>query len=324
MAERSDWACPPHLQPKADELAFNLAAALDAVVTLKAHIPDDAFTASILGTERVGSGVVIGDDGLILTIGYLITEAESIWITTNDGRVVAGHPLAFDFGSGLGLVLPLGHLGLAPMPRGSIDTVDVGDDVTVIGGGGRKHALSTQIFARREFAGYWEYVLDTALFTTPAHPAWSGAALVDDGGRLVGIGSLFVQEAFDGEMVKGNMFVPIDLLGPIELAMRTTGRAPGPPRAWLGMYTVEHDGNLVVSALADGGPADRAGVHLGDVVLEVAGERATDLADFFRRVWSLGPAGTEVPLTLRRDGAPFAIGVRAADRAAFLKQPQLQ
>jgi S1-C subfamily serine protease len=193
MSEHADWSCPAHLQPKAEEVAFDLQAALASVVLLKARIPEDAFTASILGTERVGSGVVIGEDGLILTVGYLITEADSVWITANDGTVVAGHPLAYDFASGFGLVLPLARLPVAPLARGSSASVGAGDDVIAIGAGGRAHALNTQVFAKREFAGYWEYVLDAALFTTPPHPAWSGAALVDDGGQLVGIGSLFVQ-----------------------------------------------------------------------------------------------------------------------------------
>jgi S1-C subfamily serine protease len=324
MAEPTDWSLPPSLQPQPGEVAFDLAAALGAVVMLKAEIPEDAFTAPILGTERVGNGVVIRDDGLILTIGYLITEAESIWITANDGSVVPGHPLAYDYASGLGLVLPLGRLRVPPLARGSIDGIDVGDDVIVAGRGGRTHALKAQVFAKREFAGYWEYVLDEALFTTPPHPEWSGAALVDDAGRLVGIGSLFVQEEFDGETVKGNMFVPVDLLAPILDALLASGRPPGAPRGWLGMYTVEDKGRLVVTGLADTGPAARAGVRPGDVVVEVAGERIDGLAALFRAVWRQGPAGTTVKLTLARDGAMIGLDVRLADRNDYLKKPRLQ
>jgi len=312
------------MQPKADEVGFDLAATLAAVVMLKAEIPDDAFTASILGTERVGNGIVIRDDGLILTIGYLITEAESIWITANDGTVVAGHSLAYDAGTGLGLVLPLGRLSVRPLARGEAATVVPGDDVIVIGRGGRAHALKAQVFAKREFAGYWEYLLDEALFTTPPHPEWSGAALVDESGLLVGVGSLFVQEEFDGETVKGNMFVPVDLLAPILDAMLASGHAPGPPRSWLGMYTVEDKGRLVVSGLADGGPADEAGVRLGDVVVEIAGERVAELAHLFRCLWRQGPAGSEVALTIVRNGAPVHLKVRTGDRNAYLKKPRLQ
>jgi S1-C subfamily serine protease len=324
MADDSDWSCPAHLQPRAADVAFDLAPALDAVVMLKAHIPEDAFTAPILGTERIGSGAVIRDDGLILTIGYLITEAESIWITGNDGTVVAGHPLAYDFASGLGLVLPLGRLGLAPLARGSAAATDAGDEVIVAASGGRRHALKARMLTKRPFAGYWEYVLDEALFTVPAHPAWSGAALVDDAGRLIGIGSLLVQEELDGEAIKGNMFVPVDLLEPIFDAMLTSGRAPGPARPWLGMYTVDHEGGLVVSALADGGPAEKAGVEAGDIVVEVAGDKVTDLAALFRRVWGLGPPGTDVALSLLRGGNTLHVTVRAGDRSEYLRKPRLQ
>jgi S1-C subfamily serine protease len=324
MADDSDWSSPAHLQPRAADVTFDLAAALDSVVMLKAQIPEDAFTAPILGTERIGSGVVIRDDGLILTIGYLITEAESIWITGNDGTVVAGHPLAYDFASGLGLVLPLGRLGVAPMARGSASAADTGDEVIVAASGGRRHSLKARLLVKRPFAGYWEYVLDEALFTIPAHPAWSGAALVDDAGRLIGIGSLLVQEEQDGEAIKGNMFVPVDLLEPIFDAMVTSGRAPGPARAWLGMYTVDHDGGLVVSALAEGGPAEKAGVEPGDIVLDVAGDKVSDLAGLFRRVWSLGPPGTDVRLSLMRGGTTLHVTVRAGDRSEYLRKPKLQ
>jgi S1-C subfamily serine protease len=324
MAEPTNWAFPSHMQPSATGVGFDLARALDAVVMLHADIPDDAFTASVLGTERVGNGIVIRDDGLILTIGYLITEAESIWITANDGTVVEGHPLAFDFPSGLGLVLPLGRLGTPTMPRGSAATVESGDDVIVIGRGGRAHALAAQVFARREFAGYWEYVLDEALFTTPPHPEWSGAALVDGDGMLVGVGSLFVQEMVDDETVKGNMFVPVDLLEPILDDLLHRGRRADPPRPWLGMYTVDDKSRIVVNALVTDGPADRAGMRIGDVVTEVAGGRPAGLADFFRKLWACGPAGTDVTLTVARDGRPTRIVVHTADRGESMKKPRLQ
>ena len=324
MSQVQEWAFPEALQPSPEELRFDLAHAIDAVVLVRTFIPEDAFTAGILGTERAGYGVVIRADGLVLTIGYLLTEASTIWLTTNRGDVVNGWPLAYDQATGFGLIQPLGALAAPWLERGSASGVAVGDRVTVLGHGGRIHALKTNVVAKREFAGYWEYVLDEALFTTPPHPAWSGAALVDDGGRLVGIGSLFVQEEFDGETVKGNMFVPIDLLAPIFDAMVTSGRPPGPGRAWLGMYTVDYDGGLVVSALADRGPAEQAGVQPGDIVAEVAGERVSELAEFFRRVWRQGPPGTEVPLTLLRGGSRVQVVVRAGNRTDFLRKPRLQ
>lgn len=323
MSEPSDWAFPPELQPNPEQARFDLEAALNSVVMVRAEIPQDAFTASILGTERVGNGVVIRADGLVLTIGYLITEAQTIWLTTNAGIALAGHALAYDQVTGFGLIQPLGRLGVPALQCGSAKSCAVGDDVTVIGHGGRSHALQAKIIAKREFAGYWEYVLDEAVFTAPAHPQWGGTALVGRDGRLLGIGSLLVQEALGGETVQGNMIVPIDPLEPILGDMLAMGRANRPSRPWLGMYTTDASGQLVVGGLADGGPADRAGVRPGDLVLEVAGERASTLADLFRKVWRLGSAGVEVPLTLGREGALVRMRVRSADRSDFLKKPQL-
>jgi S1-C subfamily serine protease len=323
MADTANWAFPAALQPSPDEAQFDLAAALDAVVLLRTEVPEDAFTAPILGTERAGNGVVIRDDGLVLTIGYLITEAQSIWLTTNRGTVVQGHALAYDQSTGFGLVLPLAPLGVQPLQRGSPRLAEPGAAVIVIGQGGSAHSLKAKIIARREFAGYWEYVLDEALFTAPAHPQWGGAALVGEDGRLLGIGSLLVQELVGGKTVDGNMFVPIDLLEPILEDLLKLGRAARPPRPWLGMYTTEMEGHLVVGGLAPGGPAERAGVRLGDLVLEVEGKSVKGLATLFRSIWALGPAGTEVALTVSRRGVTSKLQIRSADRSDFLKKPRL-
>jgi S1-C subfamily serine protease len=290
---------------------------------LRAEVPEDAFTAQILGTERLGNGVVIRDDGLILTIGYLITEATAVWITTAQGAVLAGHPLAYDQATGFGLVLPLGRLGLPALARGSAALARVGDDVVVAGHGGRAHALKGQIFDKREFAGYWEYVLDEALFASPAHPQWGGSALIGSDGRLLGIGSLLVEEKQGDKSVQGNMFVPVDLLEPILEDLVKRGRTRRAARPWLGMYTTEMGAKLVVAGLASGGPADRAGIKLGDVVVAVAGERPQGLADLFRRVWALGPAGAEIPLTVARSGKRTDLQLSSVDRNDILKKPQL-
>jgi S1-C subfamily serine protease len=323
MSDTKSWAFDESLQPRAEELAFDLAPVLDAVVLLRAEIPDDAFTSSILGTERIGYGTVIRDNGLVLTIGYLITEAENIWLTSNAGTVVAGHALAYDQASGFGLVQALGDLRAPVLQRGSAATVAAGDQVFVIGHGGRSHALKAEVFAKREFAGYWEYLIEDALFTVPAHPQWGGAALVDKGGRLVGIGSLLLQETVDEEADQGNMFVPIDLIEPILEDLIKRGRAARAPRPWLGMYTQQEEGRLAVRGLAPGSPAERAGVKVGDLVLGVAGERTSSLADFLRRVWRLGGPGVEVPLMLARQGDVLRLNVHSADRNDFLKKPRL-
>jgi S1-C subfamily serine protease len=322
MAETSNWAFPPRLQPRPEDLRFDLAAALRSVVLVHAEIPDEAFTASILGTERIGHGTVIDEDGLVLTIGYLITEAESIWLTTQDGQVVPGHALAYDQVTGFGLILPLGQLNAPPIERGSAAATGVGDSVIVIGHGGVEHSLDAKVIARREFAGYWEYLLDDALFTSPPHPQWGGTALVGQDGRLLGVGSLLVQETVGTETLDANMFVPIDLLEPILEDMKRLGRPARRPRPWLGMYTTPMQGNLVVGALTQGGPAHRAGVRLGDVVLEVAGEPVSDLADLFRRIWSTGSAGAVVPLTLARGKTTSRIRITSGDREDFLTKPR--
>ena len=323
MAEQGSWAFPKGIQPRQEELRFDLDSALDAVVQLRSEIPEDAFTASILGTERAGNGIVIRDDGLVLTIGYLITEAQSIWLTTNRGVAVAGYPLAYDQVTGFGLVQPLGHLDVPALPRGSAASCAIGDDVIVIGHGGRAHALKAKIIGRREFAGYWEYVLDEALFTAPAHPQWGGAAVVGMNGRLLGIGSLLVEEALEGKQTQGYMIVPIDLLEPILDDMTKLGRPNRPPRPWLGMYATQANNQIVVGGLADAGPAQRAGIRQGDLVLEVAGQRVSSLADLFRKVWALGAAGSEIPLTLAREGSLLNVRLQSVDRNDILKKPQL-
>ncbi|MEK7875077.1 MAG: S1C family serine protease [Pseudomonadota bacterium] len=323
MSEPQQWAFPESLQPKADETQFDLARALDAVVLVRAEVPDNGYTAGTLGTERAGYGVVIREDGLVLTIGYLITEASQIWLTTNRGTVVAGYPLAYDQATGFGLIQPLGKLDAPHLQRGLVSDTKVGDSAFVIGHGGRAHALKTRLIGKREFAGYWEYLLDEALFTAPAHPQWGGAALLDVQGDLIGIGSLLVQQEVNGVAIYVNMFVPIDLLNPILDAMLQTARSPHPPHPWLGMYTQDPEGKLVVGNLSPSGPAERAGVQVGDMVLGVGALRVHGLAELFRAVWRLGAAGVDVPLTLARAGDVFHVTVKSADRNDFLKKPNL-
>jgi S1-C subfamily serine protease len=219
-------------------------------------------------------------------------------------------------------VLPLGRLDAVALERGSTAALCVGDDVIVLGFGGLQHCLNAKIIAKREFAGHWEYVLDEALFTAPPHPQWGGTALVSTTGRLIGVGSLLVQEAVSGESFDANMFVPIDLLEPVLDEMITFGQPARPPRPWLGLYATELQGRLVVSAVTQGGPAYRAGVRAGDFVLEVAGHPIATLPDLFRSIWRVGPAGTEIPLTVVRGQATSQVRVRSADRNAYLMKPR--
>jgi len=323
MAEQKDWAFPAELRPKQEDWRFDLDTALDAVVQLRSEIPEDAFTAPLLGTERGGNGVVIRDDGLILTIGYLVTEASQIWLTTNRGTVCAGFPVGYDQQTGFGLVQPLGKLGVRAIPRGTVSSCRVGENVVVAGAGGAAHALKATVFAKREFAGYWEYVLDEAVYTAPAHPQWGGSALIGADGKLLALGSLLVQEKVDGGVLQGNMLVPIDLLDPILEDLTQTGRSSRPPRPWLGLYATEAGARLVVAGLAPNGPAENAGVKVGDVIVEVAGDKPLTLADLWRRVWRIGPPGVEVPIKLFRKDRAVTARLRSADRADFLKKPHL-
>ena len=305
---------------KEPEVELDVDAMLSSLVSVRSEVPEDALTAPVLGTERMGNGVVIGDRGLVLTIGYLVTEAQTLWITDHRGAAVPGHVLGYDQDSGFGLVQALQTLPVPPMELGVSAACDVGDPVVVAGHGGGDALVTGRIIAKREFAGYWEYVLDEALFTAPAHPNWGGAALVGSDGRLLGVGSLLVQTvSSSGEKGGANMVVPIDLLKPILEDMKLYGRPNRPARPWLGFLVQDIGSHLVVASTYDGCPADRAGVEVGDLVVEVAGESIDGLAELFRKVWGIGPAGTEIPLTIVRDGEPRPVVLESIDRDARLK-----
>ncbi|MGQ9370972.1 S1C family serine protease [Azospirillum sp. ST 5-10] len=325
MRTSEGWRIPPEYQPDPEALAYDLERALSSVVLLRATAPRDAFTAESLGTERAGQGVVIRDDGLVLTIGYLIVEAEEVWLTTNDGRAVRAHVVAYDHTSGFGLVQALGPLGVPALAMGDARRVQPGDNVVVAGAGGRVHALAARVVARQEFAGYWEYLLDDAIFTAPAHPFWGGTALIGPDGALVGIGSLQLQYQVPDERVMPlNMSVPIDRLKPILDDLLTHGRVQGPPRPWLGAYFTQNEaGQVVLAGLAGDGPAKRAEMRAGDVVRAVAGEPVGTLAELYRALWAVGPAGVDVPLTLEREGDVFDLRVGSAVRERFLKAAPL-
>jgi S1-C subfamily serine protease len=293
-----------------------------SVTKLRSVVPEDAFTAGILGSQRTGNGVVISPDGLVLTIGYLMTEATDVWLTNADGREVAAHPLAYDQVTGFGLVLPLQKLNLPCMILGTSADLAVGSKVHVLSAREFAAPQDARVLARREFAGAWEYLLDDAIFAAPAHPHWSGAALVDEAGQLVGLGSLLVREIIAGEEINANMFVPIDLLKPILETLRTQGRADRQPRPWLGIYAVEVTGRVYVTGVVEGGPAQSADIREGDVITQVADHEVSTLPDFYRRLWAVGPAGSGVPLTTVRGGARMHLNVRSVDRGALLKRPQ--
>jgi S1-C subfamily serine protease len=315
---------PRRDEPHAAEQSFDLGRALRSIVTIQSSIPEDAFTAQTLGEQRSGSGVVIRDSGLVLTIGYLITEAENVWIARADGRVTQGHALAVDPESGFGLVQALDRLDCPALEFGRSALAGIGDPIVVAAGGGTNVVRGT-IVGKQEFAGYWEYYLDEAIFTSPAHPFWGGAGAIGADGRLLGIGSLHVEQVSEREGPRDvNMIVPIDLLPPILDDLLTYGRPNRPARPWLGVYSAENGGEIVVAAVSDRGPAANAGIKRGDVITGVGGEEVSDLGDFYRKLWALGAAGVEAPIEILRDGRTYGVTVRTADRASFLKRPRLQ
>src|SRR5579872_2160478 len=324
MASVSDWKVPNSAQPKPDDYSYDLDLALASIVALRATVPADAFTTETLGTERVGNGVIIRSNGLILTIGYLVTEADTIWLTLNDGRSVPGHLLGYDQETGFGLIQALAKLDMPALEIGKSAAASLGERVVVGGAGGRPRSVAARIVAKQEFAGYWEYVLDEAIFTAPAHPNWGGTAVIGPKGDLIGIGSLQLDQPRDGGTTEHlNMIVPIDLLKPIFDDLLTLGQRNRPPRPWLGLYATEVDNRVVVVGLSNKGPAKRSNLRTGDVVLAVGGEEVNDLAGLFRRIWSLGDAGVEVPLTIFREGQAIELKVASADRRRFLKSPRL-
>lgn len=316
------------MQPKPEDYAYELDEVLGSVVGIRALVPPDAFTAEILGTERVGHGAIIRKDGVILTIGYLITEAETIWISLSGGRTVPGHVLGYDQETGFGLVQALAHLDEPVLPLGRSADADIGMRVVIAGSGGRSRSVAARIIARQEYAGYWEYLLDDAIYTAPAHPFWGGTAMIGPAGDLIGIGSLQIQAASTGtgrsrQSDEANMIVPIDLLKPILNDLATIGRPNRPARPWLGVYATEIGSSVALLGVSARSPAQEADLRESDVITAVAGEPVSSLAELFRRIWALGDAGVAVPLSINREGQSFDVIVRSTDRNSLLKGPVL-
>jgi len=290
----------------------------DAVVKLSIKAAPGARTAETLGAEREGTGVVIGAEGLVVTIGYLILEAGSILVVAPDGRVFPATVVGYDHATGFGVLRTARDVARRPFELGESSSVKELATLTVAAhaaAGGVSHAC---VVSRRRFTGWWEYMIDSAIFTSPPRYEHSGAALVDSAGRLVGIASLWVGDAVDlGVAFPGNMFVPIDLLKP-SLAELASGRRTQAPRPWLGVYSEEVEGHVVVTRVLAGAPADKAGLRRGDVILGVGGQSIGGQSQFYSRLWAAGAAGTEITLHVVRDRAVRQIQVRSVDRMEFL------
>ena len=290
-----------------------------AIVKVSARSVPDARTADSLGKEREGSGVVIGNDGLVLTIGYLIVEADDVKITDSKGRVLPARVVGYDHASGFGLVRALVPLDATPVPFGDSAKTTEREPVLIASAGGDGTAFAW-IVSKRPFTGNWEYKLDYALFTSPPTSNWSGAALIDRDGKLLGIGSLIVREATEGDTkLPGNLFVPIDLLKPILGDLVARGRRAGPARPWLGVAADELQGHLFVTRVSPDGPADRAGVTVGDIILGVGSDAVRTQAEFYDRVWAERRAGDDVPLKVLHGVDVKDIKVRSIDRVEYFR-----
>jgi len=291
---------------------------LGAVVKLRAEAPADARSARTLGTEREGNGVVIDSDGLVLTIGYLVLEAMAVSVVDAGGRRFPADVVAYDYETGFGLVRAIG-LSAEPIRLGDSAAAAERSPVLIVAHGGREQTIGGVVVSRREFAGYWEYLLDEAIFTAPPHPNWGGAALIGADGRLLGVGSLFVRDAAPGGgPMAGNMFVPINLLKPI-MADLLAGAEAQPARPWIGMLSAEAAGQVFVADVTPEGPASQAGLRRGDLVVSLSGRRVSGQADLYRKLWATGPAGVDVPLTVLREGATVELKVKSIDRKSFMR-----
>ena len=300
----------------------DLMSLLSAIVAVEAHVPEDARTTQFLGDERLGTGVVIDGAGLVVTIGYLVLEATDVWVRTGGGQRVPADIVAYDHETGFGLLRAQKPLEkVVPMALGDSDSLVEGAPAMVAAFGGPGVLQPVMTVSRREFAGYWEYLLENAIFTSPPYRFFGGAALMSTGGRLVGVGSLVVPDAARGESSKpGNMFVPVAQLKTVLADLMVSGRSSSAPRPWLGVYADEsEDGRVVVLRVAEDGPALEAGIEPGDVIVSAGDAGVFGLADFYRKLWNGRSPGDRVTLTVERDGEPRSIDVLGGDRYRWLR-----
>ena len=305
-------AQPPGTRPQAEMTVDAL-----SVVKLRRRAVSGARSIATLGAEREGTGVVIDAKGLVLTIGFLILEAETVELSTVDGTSFPASVVGYDPVTGFGLVRSLQALPIRPVQFGDSSKLAEREPVLIVGFDGVAPAY---VVSRRPFVGSWEYLLDEAIYTAPVTVNWQGAALLDRAQKLVGIGSLAVPDApGPRRQVPGNMFVPIDQLKPLLNDLVAHGRSSAAPRPWLGVNTQDAEGNVIVTRVSEGGPADRAPIRVGDVIVAVGGQVVKGQAEFYRRLWASGEAGVEVALDVLRDGRVQRITVKSIDRGRYYR-----
>jgi S1-C subfamily serine protease len=296
---------------------------LDAIVEIRISVPENARTAERFGTNRVASGVVIDEIGHILTIGFQTIEAEKVEIVGKDRKTVKATVVAYDRNTGLGLLRATSPLQVKPIPLGSSSEVKKGDPVLAVSYGSGEAVHGVIVVARKEFAGPWEYLLDSAIFTAPPIDRFSGAALINSDSHLVGIGYLFSQFKIEGQVVvPTNMFVPIDVLKPILSDLKLSGSSKLPPRPWLGVRTQELHGHLFVERVTSDSPSEKAGIKTGDIILSVNNQDVHGMADFYKKVWALGNAGVDVPLRILQGIQIREIVVHSTDRSQYWQPVQ--
>ena len=325
----------PH--PKQKDLSFDLTKTLASIVQLTAKVPENAFSAKTLGQNREGNAILISNGGLLLTIGYLVVDAHSITIKAHGCDPTSAELVAYNHETGMAIIQTSGKLSANPIELGSAESLSKGSSVIIAPYGGELHSINAKVVSRREFAGSWEYMLDNAIFTAPIHPNWSGAALIEDTGKLCGIGSLWVNDAEtsasnenvtktgkdpndNANISPGNMFVPIDVLKPIYDDLISLGAVSGEQRPWLGMYTTEAMGQLFVSGTIPNAPADLAKVQSGDLIIAINGQEVNRLIDMYKLLWSLGPAGSIITLNLHRNDEEIDITVISDSRYSFIEK----
>ena len=322
LATATQAAAPPtdlEAQSRALERASQ------AVVGVQVLALEDARSIATLGRLRQGSGVVIGPEGLVLTIGYLVLEADQVQLVLDDARIVPARVVGYDLATGFGLLQPLAPLRIAAVPLGGSRSIASDESLLVASGGDSGQLSMARLVSRRTFAGYWEYRIDDALFTAPPRRDHSGAGLFNSRGELVGIGSLIVADTRpdtrgEGPREPGNMFVPTDLLQPILAELRTRGMSSASRRAWLGLNCVEQSGVLHVVRISGDSPAEAAGLQIGDRILAIDGAAVSTLDTLWTRLWSGGPAERDVTLEIERDGTRQNVGLRSVDRAQAIKR----